>query len=312
VAVLARSAFDKRQLQAFALLALVMVLWAGNSIVGRAVRGDVGPFTLSFVRWTGASLVLFPLAITPLRRDWSAIVSGWKPLLALGLFGIAAFNALLYTGLRYTTATNALLLQAAVPFAVALFDRAFFGTRSSGWQMAGVTASVLGVAVIVLEGDPAAALRLQFGRGDGPILLSVVVWALYTVLLRLRPAISPVSLIAVTFFVGVVVMAPLAVSEWLRGETIAWNGRVAGGFLYVMLLPSLLAYFLYNHAARVVGPAQAGQAITLMPVFGAFLVAGLLGEPLHPFHFAGMALILLGIVVATLAGRPRQAVEGSA
>ena len=55
----------------------------------------------------------------------------------------------------------------------------------------------------------------------------------------------------------------------------------------------------------IVGPARAGQAITLMPLFGAFLAALLLGERLHPFHFAGMALILAGIGVAALA--PRQA-----
>jgi drug/metabolite transporter (DMT)-like permease len=70
------------------------------------------------------------------------------------------------------------------------------------------------------------------------------------------------------------------------------------------LLPSLLSYFIYNRATEIVGPARAGQAITLMPLFGAFLAAALLGEALHPFHFAGMVLILAGIVVAALAPRP--------
>ena len=72
---------DRRQLTAFALLGLVMVLWAGNSIVGRAVRFDVPPLTLAFVRWLGASLILLPFAIAPLRCDWSAIKKAWKPML---------------------------------------------------------------------------------------------------------------------------------------------------------------------------------------------------------------------------------------
>ena len=54
-------------------------------------------------------------------------------------------------------------------------------------------------------------------------------------------------------------------------------------------------------------PARAGQAITLMPLFGAFLSAALLGERLHGFHFAGMALILAGIVFAALTGRQQPA-----
>ena len=303
--------FDRRQAQAFALLGIVMVLWAGNSIVARAVRFEIAPFTLAFLRWTGASLVVAPFAIRPLIRDWPAIVKGWKPLLALGLLGIGAFNSLLYSGLQYTPATNALLLQAATPAVMMALDRWLFGVRHAQLQAIGVSASMLGVLVIVFEGDAAAALRLHFGLGDALILISVVVWSLYTVLLRLRPEISPTSFIAVTFFIGVAVMAPLAAWEWHSGETIAWSPRVYAAVFYVALLPSLLSYFIYNHATRIVGPAQAGQAITLMPLFGAFLSAALLGERLHPFHFAGMALILAGIVLSLLAGRGKE-VAGAA
>jgi len=159
------------------------------------------------------------------------------------------------------------------------------------------------VVVIVFRGDPASALRLHFGLGDALVLCAVAVWALYTVLLRLRPPISPVSFIATTFFIGVLAMAPLSVWEWHAGHGPVWSPQLVGAFVYVALLPSLLSYFIYNHAAGVVGPARAGQAITMMPLFGAFLSAALLGETLHPFHFAGMALILLGIIVAALAGR---------
>jgi drug/metabolite transporter (DMT)-like permease len=64
--------------------------------------------------------------------------------------------------------------------------------------------------------------------------------------------------------------------------------------LYVSLLASLVAFFSYNHAASKIGTAQAGHALALMPLFGAFLAVGLLGEPLHLFHLAGMMLILTG------------------
>jgi drug/metabolite transporter (DMT)-like permease len=303
---------DRQHARAFALLGLVMLLWAGNAIVARAVRGDVGPFTLAFVRWAGASLVVLPFAVVPLRRDWRAIVRGWKAIALLGLLGVAAFNALLYSGLKYTPATNALLLQASIPPAVMLADRVLFGVRSNWGQALGVLASVAGVVVIVFRGDPASALRLHFGLGDALVLCAVAVWALYTVLLRLRPPISPVSFIATTFLIGVLAMAPLAAWEWHVGQVPAWSPHLMGAFVYVALLPSLLSYFIYNHAAGVVGPARAGQAITMMPLFGAFLSAALLGETLHPFHFAGMALILVGIIVAALAGRGVQTLEGPA
>lgn len=297
---------DRRHVQAFLLLGVVMVLWAGNSIVARAVRFDVPPFTLAFLRWSGATLAVAPFALRPLRRDWPAIRRGWRPLLFLGLVGIGAFNGLLYSGLQYTTATNALLMQAAIPAAMVLFDRLFFGVRSSGWQIVGVGASMLGVAAIVFKGDPSAALRLQFGFGDALILASVVVWALYTVFLRTKPAISPTSFIAVTFSIGVLAMAPLAAMEMRAGETIAWSWPVVAAVLYVALLPSLLSYFIYNHATGIVGPANAGQAITLMPLFGAVIAAVTLGERLHRFHFIGMAFILAGIALSLISARRQQ------
>ncbi|HSQ94815.1 MAG TPA: DMT family transporter [Croceibacterium sp.] len=294
---------DSRQLRAFALLALVMVLWAGNSIVGRAVRNDVDPMTLAFVRWAGASLILLPFALRPLRRDWPAIRRAWKPVLVLGLLGVGAFNALLYSGLRYTTATNGLLLQAAIPAAVVLFDRWFFGVKSPLLQNLGVVGSILGVAVIVFEGDPARALRLHFGFGDALIMAAVVVWSLYTVLLRLRPAISSTSFVAVTFLIGALAMAPFFAHDLISGEHIAFTPKVLGAFAYVAVLPSIVSYFIFNAATQTVGPARAGIAITLMPIFGAFLSAALLGEKLHAYHFAGMALILVGITLSLMARR---------
>lgn len=302
---------DSRQLRAFALLALVMLLWAGNSIIGRAVRNDVEPTTLAFVRWSGASLILLPFAIRPLRRDWPAIRAAWKPVLLLGLLGVGAFNALLYSGLRYTTATNGLLLQGGIPAVVVLFDRLFFKVKSPLLQNFGVLCSILGVAAVVFEGDPSRALRLHFGFGDVLILAAVIVWALYTVLLRLRPAIAPTSFVAATFLIGALAMAPFFTHDIIAGERIAFTPKVLGAFAYVAVLPSIVSYFIFNAATETVGPARAGLAITLMPIFGAFLSAALLGEKLHLYHFAGMALILMGIALS-LVGKREQAGSGAA
>lgn len=292
---------DRHHLRAFAMLGLVMLFWSGNSIVGRAVRDDIPPLTLAFIRWTGASLVLLPFAARAMWRDRAALLASWKAVLALGLLGVGLFNALLYESLRHTTAANALLLQASIPPMVMLLDFAIFRVRADRVQGLGVALSILGVAAIVFQGDPAAALRFQFGFGDALVLVACLVWALYTVLLRLRPKTGPVSFLAATFWIGVAFTAPLAAFEWQAGETIRWSPGVVAAFAYVALLPSLLSYFIYNWATAKVGAANAGQAITLMPIFGALLSAAILGEALHSFHWLGMGLILAGIVISALA-----------
>lgn len=284
-------------------LALVMLFWSGNFIVGRAVNGVIPPFTLAFVRWAGAALLVLPFAYRHIVADRAALLAGWKAVLLLGLTGVAAFNAFIYSGLRHTTATNALLLDAGIPAFVLLCNWLVFRLRATGMQVAGVALSMAGVGLIVLRGDPLAILSLGFNIGDILVLCGVVSWAVYTSLLRLQPRCHPLSFLLATFLIGMAAMAPLAAIEQLSGPAIPLSWGVAGAFAYVAVLPSLVAYMLYNAAVRDLGAARAGQTINLMPLFGALLAAGLLGEALHGYHLAGMALILAGIVVGAWRGR---------
>ena len=285
------------------MLAAVMFFWAGNTIVGRAVADSVPPLTLAFVRWLGASLFLLPFAWSHLKADWPVIRRHWKTLLALGTLGIAMFNSLLYTSLHYTTATNSLLLQAAIPPAVLLFDLLIFRVRPGRAQLIGVLLSCAGVIAVISGGHVEKLLGLAFGPGDLLMLAAVLIWGLYTSLLRLRPPMDWRSFLFCTFFVGVALLLPAAATEWRDFHVSALGAPQWGAFVYVALLPSLLSYALFNAAVERVGPGPAGQASTLLPLFGALLAALLLNEPLGRHHLVGMALILAGIVVAALFSR---------
>jgi drug/metabolite transporter (DMT)-like permease len=289
------------------MLVIVMLLWAGNSIIGRALRDDIPPFSLALFRWSGALALLLPFAWRRILADKAVIAARWPVILLLGSLGVGIFNALLYSGLRRTTALNALLIQAAIPTLVLAFDFAFFRSRPRPAQAAGVAIAAVGVATIVFKADPSALLALRFGLGDLLVLTAVVVWALYTSLLRLRPPIHPLAFLALTFMVGVAAMLPGALAEW-RHFTIRPTPQVLGGIAYVAVLPSLVAYLMFNRAVAEIGAADAGQVISLQPLFGALLASLLLGESLHSYHFAGMALILLGIVVPLLHRRDEPAI----
>jgi len=294
------------ELKAYAMLGLVMLLWAGNSIVGRAIRDEIPPFTLAFVRWAGAVLVLLPFAARQVMAERRAILRVWRPVLVLGLTGVAAFNGFLYSGLHSTTASNALLLQAGIPALVLVADLSLFRVRPGRAAIIGVAVSTLGVVAIVFRGDPAVVRTLHFNRGDLLVMCGVVAWALYTTLLKTRPAIPGLSLLTVTFAVGALAMLPLAATEWREIAAMRFTPAVIAAFVYVAIFPSIIGYFLFNAAVATLGPARPGQAISLMPLFGALLAAPLLGERLHGYHLAGMALILAGIAATALLGRTRR------
>lgn len=288
---------------AYASLAIVMLLWAGNSIIGRAIRDDVAPFTLAFVRWLGAFLIVAPFAVTHIAKDRPALMRHAGVVILLALLGVGAFNALLYSGLHHTTATNGLLLQAAIPPLVLVCNALFFRERASLAQILGVALAASGVVIIVLRADLHLLRNFAFGLGDLMILAAVVAWALYTSLLRLRPNVHPLGFLAVSFLIGVLCMAPLAALEWLNGNVPQLSGPVLGAFAYVAIFPSVVAYTLFNAAVANIGAARAGQTIALMPLIGASLASLLLNEPLHAYHLWGMALILSGLALGAWRGR---------
>lgn len=275
-------------------LVLVMLIWSGNSVVAKAIGGDVPPFTMAFIRWTGASLILLPFAWRHIIADRAEIARRWGIILFLGIVGVGCFNAFMYSGLPYTTAANSLLMQAAIPALVLLFDFLIFRTVPRSLQIVGVIIAALGVGMIIFQGDLAALLGMRFNHGDALVLCGVVLWALYTVMLRLRPQINPLSFLAVTVIIGALCMAPLAAFE-LQHARIKLTPAVLAGLGYIIIFPSVFAYALYNKAVAAIGAGEAGQVINLQPVFGAILAALLLSEPIHDYHMIGIALIALGI-----------------
>jgi len=217
---------------------------------------------------------------------------------------VAAFNAFLYSGLRFTTASNGLLMQATIPPLVMLLGRLLFGDRAVAGQVVGVAFSTLGVVIIVFKGDFGALAGLRVGKGDVLVLCGCAAWACYTACLRLRPQVSPETFLFVTFAIGVLAMAPLALIEAAHGARVAWGTGAVAAFCYVAVLPSVVAYFLYNAAVGAIGAGAAGQTISLMPLFGAALAAPLLHEELHAYHGFAMVLILSGVVLAARATAP--------
>ena len=289
----------------YLLLTLVALFWAGNAVVGRAARDLVPPFTLALARWSGALLLLAPFAWRTVLADAARLRVHWRIVLPLGLLGVAAFNALLYSGLHYTTATNSLLIQAAIPPLIAAFAFALFRDLTNRRQIAAIALSMTGVVIVVCQGDLNVLLHLKIGLGDGLILIASAAWALYTVLLRKRPAVHPLSFLACTFAIAVAAMAPLAVLEAAQGRAVTWGAPTLGAMAYVAVFPSLVAYLLYTRGVDLIGPARAGQFVNLLPLFGAMLSVLLLGEALHGYHLLGGLFIVGGIAGFAAAGRVR-------
>jgi drug/metabolite transporter (DMT)-like permease len=283
---------------AWTLLFLTNLFWAGNIVVGRAIAGRVPPVTLAFLRWTGAFLVAFGVAWPYLKRDWPVLLRQWPMVLVLAATGIATYNTMSYVGLQYTSALNTLLLQSALPLIVLIWDFAVFRARPGQWQILGVLLSLLGVVAIISKLSLTALSHVSLDLGDVWILGAVVVYALYTPLLRRRPAVHPLSLLVTMMGLGALMILPFCLAEIARGATIHGGLPSYAAIAYTAVLPSFIAYLFFNRGVELIGPARAGQSAHLMPVLGAILAVLFLGERFHLYHVVGIVLIGAGILLA--------------
>lgn len=285
--------------QALALLALAMLFWAGNWVIGRALREAMEPFTLNFVRWAIATLILAPFTLPSLAAQWPVIRRHWPILLLLALTGVSVFHALVYLGLRSTTTVNGVLLNSSLPLFILACSWILERERATPRQLGGLALSLAGILVILSRGEPASLLALEVHAGDAWILLAMPVWGLYSVLLKRRPAgLGGLGFLFVISALGTLLLVPAAVLAPPR-----WPGTEAAlGIAYIAVFASILAFICWNRGVAIVGANVAGVTLHLLPLFGTALAIVFLDEAFRPFHAVGFATILAGVLVATRRG----------
>jgi drug/metabolite transporter (DMT)-like permease len=282
-----------RRLWPYLLLAFAPLTWGGNLVVGRALADAVDATTLNAVRWGGAALILATLSGRAFWRHRHELWRERRLVAALGLSGIGGFHLLQYTALAHTTVVNVALITAMTPLYVALIAWVLSGDRLDARQWAGVVLSIVGAVVIVGRGELATLVRLDLRRGDLIQFAALTMWALYTVLLRWRPAhIPPLPFLLATLLPG---LALTAATYAVREFHLTLSADVALGLSYLVLFPSALAYLAWGAGVKALGPQAGGAFSNLVPVYGALLAVLLLGEPLRPYHVTAAVLVAAGI-----------------
>jgi drug/metabolite transporter (DMT)-like permease len=286
------------------MLILTPLFWAGHSVVGRIIANEIPTFSLVSLRWLTAFAILMVFVAPRVWAERWLLVKHWRYVLLTGLIGPALFPCLLYTGLKTTTVTNTSIIQTSVPGLVPFIAWLLLKERVTLQQILGIAVSSVGVALIITQGDLLHMAHVTFVPGDLVILCAFVAWAIYTVVIRLKPAAMHANtLLASSMAIGGLATLPLWLWEVSEGQTFPITEQSLWAFGYIMLFPTLLAYYFYNHAINIVGPTKAGLASHLVPPLGICLGVVFLGEHFETYHAASFAAILTGVVLVIRGGR---------
>lgn len=287
--------------RALLVLFFMPMLFVTNIIFGRLAVTDIEPFTLAFIRWGTTALLLAPFVVNTLRREFQSIIALKLPLLFMGFLGMWICGALVYLALKYTSATNGTLIYASAPVLVILIERFFRGRIISTKEIMGIILAIVGIVTIVCKGDLANLLNLDFNWGDLLFVLTAISWAIYSVMLKFRrfDHLQTMPLFALLAGSGAILLAPFAAYELvylpLPQMPITWL-YVAG----IVVISSLLAFSAFQYGVHIVGSSTATIFLYLLPVYGVAMAVGFLGEEIFAFHLWGIAMVLGGVILATL------------
>jgi len=285
---------------AWLVLFATLLLWSGNWIVARAVRDDVAPGMATMGRLLIVLAILLPFTLKGLlQKD---LRSHWKVLVGLGVAGGGPHIALQWLGLHYTTATSGILYLSTSPIFILLMATPLAGERIALRQWLGVLLSLSGVVLIATHGE---VHTVSFNVGDLMAVASMVMWAAYTVLLRMRrDDLNTPELISVVCLIGCVFMLPWVAAELILQRSVSLTGWGVAAVVYSAIGSMLLAYLGWSYVVTRLGAARAGVTMHLVPAMGVVLAALFLAEYPQWYHFVGIGLILAG-VRASLASSSR-------
>jgi drug/metabolite transporter (DMT)-like permease len=288
-------------------LIAVQILFGTWPIFGKIVLRSLSSSSLVACRLTGAALAfaLLQRKLTPFIR---MPVKDLRLLILCSLMGIVGNQLLFVKGLSLTTVINATLLSTTIPV-FTLFISILFGyDRLSLRRLIGITLAAGGVVYLV---NPTQAdLSTNTTIGNLLIVSNALLYAAYIVLSKdLFERYGALNVITWIFLVSALVMVPVGIWSLQRENIGAIGANVWLTIAFIILFPTVGAYYLNAWALIKVAPSTVATYIYLQPLIAFGFAPLLLGENWNSRTIVAALLIFAGVAVVTRRGRSRAVKE---
>ncbi|MEC7120701.1 MAG: DMT family transporter [Pseudomonadota bacterium] len=282
---------------------LAVLIWSVNIIVTQLAVGVISPFGLSFYRWAFAFVVLTPVLGWRAWHERAEIRRVWPKLAVFGFLGMSMYQGLAYVAAHSTTATNMGVINALLPIATLFIVWWMLKEKPSRYAIFGSVLSLFGLLFLLGHGQPLSVFQAGVHLGDALMLLAIFLYALYGVLVRRWPLrLSLASSIYCQIGFGALFQLPIMLV--LGFDPIRWSN--IGLIAYSVLLPSIVAPFFWVRTIQLIGPNRTSVFLNLLPIFTALIAVIWLQEQWLYYHSIGLAVTVLGVLLAQYS--PRQAV----
>lgn len=293
--MISRPYFNNRHNQAILALVTANIIWGAASPIFKLALQNIPPFTLAFIRFLGAMLILFPFAITNLwikREDW-------PKLLLLSFFGITLNITFFFWGLLLAPSINAPIISSAGPVFIYLFSIFFLREKNHPKVLLGTMVSLLGVLVIVIQPILNHGIDTQI-IGNLFFIVATAGTVLHSVIgKKILDKYNPFSITFWSFLIGSLTFFPFFIKEMTTLHPFATiDQRGILGIFFGVLFSSTAAYTLYHWGLKQIKAQEVGVFFYIDPIVAALIAIPLLGEKITGIFLFGSLLVFLGIFFA--------------
>ncbi len=282
---------------------IAAAIWGGMYVVSKVVLEVIPPFALLTTRLALGFLALWLVIAWQGRakagwHGFSLTKHQWLTAFGVGLVGYGISLGFQFVGTKLSTAANGALVTSATPALVLPFAFLLLKEKITPRRLLAILVASLGVLAVI---DPRAAdLSSDLFLGNLSLLGAALTWALYSVLVRKVTSAGTNLLQATAVFLlgGLPVSVPLGLWEISAQGMGAITPGVMGGILFLGIISTAIAMFLWNYAFAVLPAGVASLTFFAQPLVGALLGWFFLGEQITPLFVLGGVLIGLGILIS--------------
>jgi drug/metabolite transporter (DMT)-like permease len=279
-------------------------IWGGMYVVSDAVLQVIPPFALLTLRLViGAATLAALMLITKAPRP--ATRGQVLTLLGVGLVGFGLSVGAQFVGTAYSTAINGAVITSASPAFILLFAWLLLKEKLTRRRLAAVALASVGVLIVLdlpsfsLAGEKAGILY-----GNMALVFAALTWGAYSVLVRrVSSVFSTLTVTTYALMGGLMFVAPLGLVEYVRlPAPIRLDGGLILGILYLGVVSTTMAMWLWNRAFALVPASTASLFFFAQPLVGTLLATLLLRQQISLELLIGGGLIGLGVLLAITEG----------
>lgn len=264
-------------------------------VVSKIVLTVIPPLELVWFRYLVALVALVSATLIT-RQSWK-IQRRFIPLIiSIGVIGYFISIWAQFAGTQLSSAQMGAVITSATPAFMVIFARIILKEKLTLRKGLSVCLATIGVLLIVGIDDIGNSSQL------GGIILGVaaLTWALMSVLVKRVPAeYSQLVVTTYAILVATVAMTPLVITNvsLVQLHNVLAQPIVWGGILYLGIVSTAGAFYLWNKGLQMVDATQAGLYFFFQPLFGTLLGWFFLGEQVGVTFWFGTILILGGVLL---------------